>query len=69
MEVGDVNRVYGLRIDDTDYTTIGGVVFGALGRLPKVGDRVELAGATLEVVEMDGRRIGKVRVTRPRAEP
>ena len=68
-EVADVNRAYGLQIDDTDYTTIGGVVFGALGRLPKVGDRVELAGATLEVVEMDGRRIGKVRVTRPRAEP
>lgn len=68
-EVAEVNRAFGLQIDDTDYTTIGGVVFGALGRLPKVGDRVELAGATLEVVEMDNRRVGKVRVTRPRAGP
>ena len=67
MEVSDVNRVYGLKIDDTDYTTIGGVVFGALGRLPKPGDRVELSGATFEVVEMEGRRIGRVRVTRPAA--
>ena len=66
-EVADVNRVYGLKIDDTDYTTIGGVVFGALGRLPKPGDRVELSGATFEVVEMEGRRVGKVRVTRPTA--
>jgi CBS domain containing-hemolysin-like protein len=65
MEVGDVNRVYGLKIDGTDYTTIGGVVFGTLGRLPKPGDRVELSGATFEVVEMEGRRVGKVRVTRP----
>ena len=65
MEVSDVNRVYGLRIDDTDYTTIGGVVFGTLGRLPKPGDRVELSGASFEVVEMEGRRVGKVRVTRP----
>lgn len=65
-EVADVNRTYGLQIDDTDYTTIGGVLFGTLGRLPKVGDRVELAGATFEVVEMDGRRVGKVRVTQPR---
>jgi magnesium and cobalt exporter, CNNM family len=64
MEVGDVNRVYGLKIDGTDYTTIGGVVFGTLGRLPKPGDRVELSGATFEVVEMEGRRVGKVRVTR-----
>ncbi len=66
-EVAEVNRMYGLRIDDGDYTTIGGVVFGVLGRLPKVGDRVDLAGATVEVVEMDGRRVGKVRVTQPRA--
>jgi len=65
MEVSDVNRVYGLKIDDTDYTTIGGVVFGTLGRLPKPGDRVELSGASFEVVEMEGRRVGKVRVTRP----
>jgi putative hemolysin len=68
-EVADVNRAFGLQIDDTDYTTIGGVVFGALGRLPKVGDRIELAGVTLEVVDMDGRRVGKVRVTPPRAGP
>ncbi len=67
MEIADVNRVYGLKIDDTDYTTIGGVVFGTLGRLPKPGDRVELSGATFEVVEMEGRRVGKVRVTRPTA--
>jgi CBS domain containing-hemolysin-like protein len=67
MEVSDVNRVYGLKIDDTDYTTIGGVVFGTLGRLPKTGDRVELSGATFEVVEMEGRRVGKMRVTRPAA--
>ncbi|MGE5762080.1 MAG: transporter associated domain-containing protein, partial [Gemmatimonadota bacterium] len=33
---------------------------------PKVGDRVEVAGATFEVLEMDGRRVGKVRVTPPR---
>jgi magnesium and cobalt exporter, CNNM family len=65
-EIGDVNRQYGLQLDDTDYTTVGGVVFGQLGRLPKVGDRVEIAGATLEVVEMDGRRVGRVRITKPR---
>ncbi|HJQ64728.1 MAG TPA: hemolysin family protein [Gemmatimonadales bacterium] len=62
-EVADVNRNYGLQLDDTDYTTIGGVVFGKLGRLPRVGDRVELPGATFEVIEMEGRRVGKVRVT------
>jgi len=61
-ELTDLNRTYALQLDDTDYTTIGGVVFGRLGRLPKIGDRVELPGASFEVVEMDGRRVGKVKV-------
>jgi CBS domain containing-hemolysin-like protein len=66
-EVAEVNRNYGLQLDDSDYTTIGGVIFGRLGRLPKTGDRLELPGATFEVTEMVGRRVGKVRVTLSRA--
>lgn len=61
-EIGDVNRTLKLNLDDADYTTIGGLLFGRLGRLPKVGDRVNLQGATFEILEMDGRRVGKVRV-------
>jgi len=61
-EIAEVNRTYGLQLDATDYTTIGGLLFGILGRLPRVGDRVPLKGATFEVVEMAGRRVGKVRV-------
>ena len=61
-EIRDVNRQFGLALDDTDYTTIGGFLFGTLGRLPKVGDRVPVSGAAFEIVEMDGRRVGKARV-------
>ena len=63
-EISEINKTYGLQLDDSDYTTIGGVVFGELGRLPKAGDRVDLAGATFEVVEMEGRRVGRVKVER-----
>ena len=61
-EIGDVNRLLKLQLDDTDYTTIGGLLFGRLGRLPKVGDRVNLQGTTFEILEMDERRVGRVRV-------
>ena len=60
-EIRDVNEGFGLELDDADYTTIGGLVFGALGRLPKVGDTVDVKGARFEVIEMEGRRVGKVR--------
>jgi len=64
-DIADVNRALKLHLDDADYTTIGGLLFGQLGRLPKVGDRVNLQGAqgaTFEILEMDGRRVGRVRV-------
>jgi CBS domain containing-hemolysin-like protein len=54
------NDDYGLELEHSDYTTIGGFVFGALGRLPAVGDRVRTNGATFTVREMDGRRIESV---------
>ena len=58
--VREVNETYGLALDEGDYTTIGGYVFGALGRLPIVGDRIAVEGTVLVVREMDGRRIRTV---------
>jgi CBS domain containing-hemolysin-like protein len=55
--IGELNDQYELTVPDDDYTTIGGYVFGALGRLPQIGDRVSAGGATFTVRQMDGRRI------------
>ncbi|HEX8726914.1 MAG TPA: hemolysin family protein [Gemmatimonadaceae bacterium] len=57
MNIGEFNERFALHVPDLDYTTIGGVVFGALGRLPVVGDRVTAHGATFTVKELEGRRI------------
>src|SRR4029077_12534657 len=54
--IGELNEHFSLTIPDVDYTTIGGYVFGMLGRLPVVGDRVIAGGAIFNVREMDGRR-------------
>lgn len=58
--IDDVNETFALDLPTDDYTTIGGFVFGALGRLPQVGDRVTAAGRQLTVREMEGRRIKTV---------
>lgn len=44
-----------------DHITIGGYVFGLLGRLPMIGDRIDDAFFEFEVLEMDGARIKKLR--------
>lgn len=50
--------------DDGSYETVGGFIMADLGRVPDVGDRVDVDGATLEVLAMDGHRIDRVRVAR-----
>lgn len=44
------------------YDTIGGFVFGQLGRLPRVGDEVKFEGGRMRVLTMDKRRVARVRV-------
>jgi CBS domain containing-hemolysin-like protein len=55
--IADLNERFGLDVPEEDYTTIGGYVFGVLGRLPVKGDRVTAGGAIFTVREMEGRRI------------
>ncbi|HEY6830295.1 MAG TPA: hemolysin family protein [Gemmatimonadaceae bacterium] len=55
--IGELNERFGLNVPEDDYTTIGGFVFGALGRLPVKGDRTTAGGAVFTVREMDGRRV------------
>ncbi len=51
------------------YHTIGGFVMARLGRVPKTADNFEWAGLKFEVMDMDGRRIDKVLVTRKNPPP
>jgi CBS domain containing-hemolysin-like protein len=62
MPITEFNARYDAAMDDTDYTTLGGYVFGQLGRLPRPGDRVTVMPHTFEVVEMDGRRVKSLRL-------
>ncbi len=62
MTISDFNTRFDAELDDTDYTTVGGFLFGQLGRLPKPGDRVSEAAHIFEIMSMDGRRVDQVRV-------
>lgn len=62
MPISDFNAEYATEFDVTDYTTIGGLLFGELGRLPEPGDRVSVEDLVFEIEEMEGRRVKSVRV-------
>jgi CBS domain containing-hemolysin-like protein len=62
MPIGDFNDRFDATLDDTDYTTLGGLLFGQLGRLPKPGDTLALDRFVFEIAAMDGRRVASVLV-------
>ncbi|MFI5280428.1 MAG: hemolysin family protein [Gemmatimonadales bacterium] len=68
-ELADVAERLHLSVESGDYTTLGGYLFGVLGRLPKVGDRVSVNGGSFEVTAMDGRRVAEARFTAAAQSP
>ena len=60
--IGELNERFGLEVPDDENATIGGYVFGALGRLPIRGDRVTASHAIFTVRSMDGRRVDTLAV-------
>jgi CBS domain containing-hemolysin-like protein len=62
LNIGELNEEHGLAVPNLEYTTIGGFVFGSLGRIPRPGDSVTAGGATFTVRSMDGRRVASLAV-------
>ena len=66
-EVGKIERLFDLEIEDDDFTTIAGLVINESGRVPAPGTRLNLRGLDVEVLEADERRIGRLRLRRTQA--
>jgi CBS domain containing-hemolysin-like protein len=70
LRVEEVNEVMDIELlADNGVETLGGYVFERLGELPEVGDVVYSDGLKLEVTEVEGRRIKKVRISREAPPP
>ena len=59
---------YGLElpVDSDAYNSVGGFVFGELGRLPRRGDTVQHNGHSIRVESVRENRIEAVRIAEPR---
>jgi putative hemolysin len=65
MPVGEMKSQLDIRAelpeeDRGRYNTVAGLLLSVSGHLPTVGEAIECAGWTFEVVDMDGRRVDKV---------
>lgn len=59
----DLKSDYGLPFEESpDYLTLAGFVLAKLRRIPRGGERVEHEGYRLTIVDMEGRRIVKIKL-------
>jgi CBS domain containing-hemolysin-like protein len=63
-EVGKIEQLFDMEIEDDDFTTIAGLVIRELGHVPRPGERLTFRGLDLEVLESDDRRINRLRLRR-----
>ena len=69
MPLDEVNELLRLDLPEGDWDTVGGLVFNALGHVPSEGEAVEIDGHRLRAERVEGRRIGRVRITRALQAP
>jgi putative hemolysin len=62
LNLDDFEDETGLELPDGPYETVAGYLIQQLGRLPEVGDTAAFDGFTLTVIELDGRRVARVKV-------
>ncbi|HEY3894382.1 MAG TPA: hemolysin family protein [Pseudonocardiaceae bacterium] len=64
LRADEVDDAVGFVMPEGDYETVAGLVLERLGRIPDVGDELEVDGWRLRVLQMDRRRIAELRLTR-----
>ncbi len=64
MPLDELNDLLHLGLPEGDWDTVGGLVFNLLGHVPSEGEAVGVNGHLLRAERVQGRRIGRVRVSR-----
>jgi CBS domain containing-hemolysin-like protein len=69
MSLDELNDLLHLGLPEGDWDTVGGLVFNLLGHVPSEGEAVGVNGHVLRAERVQGRRIGRVRISRSTESP
>ena len=69
VDIDEVSQRLNVQIERDGFETVGGYLLTHLGRVPAIGERVEIDRLVVEVLEMERRRIHKVRICPQNKQP
>lgn len=61
-EVEEIEELFDLDLAEDDYITVSGLITHNLGQLPQQGEKLQIKGLSIEVLDVDQKRIKKLRV-------
>lgn len=61
-EIGKIERLFDIEIDDDDFTTIAGLVTSEAGYVPKVGEKLQFHGISVEILRADEKKLNLLRL-------
>jgi CBS domain containing-hemolysin-like protein len=64
VNVEDLGAELGVELPEGEWDSVGGLVVGLLGRIPRVGEGLEVAGLRVTVTARRGRRVVEIVVAR-----
>ncbi len=64
VHVDEMAKLMKVTIDGHGFETVGGFLLSRLGRMPAVGEHMEVDGLDVEIVDTQRRRITRVRMSR-----
>ncbi|MBK7704956.1 MAG: HlyC/CorC family transporter [Acidobacteria bacterium] len=62
VEIGKIEKIFDIEIDDDEVTTIAGLVISEAGYVPRIGERIELHGLEVEILGADEKRLLQLRI-------
>jgi putative hemolysin len=62
VDIDEVSQCLGVPIEREGFETVGGYLLARVGRVPAVGERLEIDGIAVEILDAERRRINKVRM-------
>jgi CBS domain containing-hemolysin-like protein len=65
MPIDDINELLDVEFPSGDWDTVGGLIYNLLGHVPIEGESVDFDGHRLRAEKVQGRRIGRVRISKP----
>ena len=64
VPIDEVNEALGVELPEDEWDTVGGLVFGLTGRVPRAGETLRYDSVEFVTERVSGRRIQKVLITR-----